>query len=246
MFLTRACETKMNEEAVGFGYVYVLTNKSFRDDWVKIGYSSRIPDIRSKELDNTAVPLPYEVYATLKTKKYKEAESLIHSFIRKLNPTLRIRESREFFNIKPEDAANILEDVAGVLDESEVEYWSEGKKVIDEDPSGVSPGKKSRKLGKWFTFFSKGLNIGETITFIDDAEITATVSDEKEVAFEGKKWKLSPLAYEIFKRKNQLNSSGAYQGAHYFRYQGTRLSDLPDVLTVESKGQPNHNDRGFA
>ena len=92
MFLTRACETKMNEEAVGLGYVYVLTNKSFRDDWVKIGYSSRIPDIRSKELDNTAVPLPYEVYATLKTKKYKEAESLIHSFIRKLNPTLRIRE----------------------------------------------------------------------------------------------------------------------------------------------------------
>ena len=228
----------MNEEIAGFGYVYVLTNKSFREDWVKIGYSSRIPDVRSKELDNTAVPLPYEVYATLKTKKYKEAESLIHSFIRKLNPTLRIRESREFFNIKPEDAANILEDVAGVLDESEVEYWSEGKKVIDEDPNGVSPGKKSRRPGKWFTFFSKGLKIGDIITFIDDSHITATVSDEKEVDFEGKKWKLSPLAYEIFKRKNQLNSSGAYQGAHYFRYQETRLSDLPDVINVESKGQP--------
>lgn len=37
------------------GYVYILTNPSFREDWVKIGKSSRPVDIRSKELDNTAV-----------------------------------------------------------------------------------------------------------------------------------------------------------------------------------------------
>ena len=40
------------------GYVYILTNPSFKEDWVKIGKSSRPVDIRSKELDNTAVPLP--------------------------------------------------------------------------------------------------------------------------------------------------------------------------------------------
>ena len=40
------------------GYVYILTNPSFREDWVKIGKSSRPVDVRSKELDNTAVPLP--------------------------------------------------------------------------------------------------------------------------------------------------------------------------------------------
>lgn len=49
------------------GYVYILTNPSFREDWIKIGKSSRPVDIRSKELDNTAVPLPFEIYATLKT-----------------------------------------------------------------------------------------------------------------------------------------------------------------------------------
>ena len=52
------------------GYVYILTNPSFKEDWVKIGKSSRPVDIRSKELDNTAVPLPFEIYATLKTVKY--------------------------------------------------------------------------------------------------------------------------------------------------------------------------------
>ena len=51
------------------GYVYILTNPSFKEDWVKIGKSSRPVDVRSKELDNTAVPMPFEIYATLKTSK---------------------------------------------------------------------------------------------------------------------------------------------------------------------------------
>ena len=37
------------------GYVYILTNPSFREDWVKIGKSSRPVDVRSKKLNNTAV-----------------------------------------------------------------------------------------------------------------------------------------------------------------------------------------------
>jgi len=32
------------------GYVYVLTNPSFRDDWVKIGKSGRLPVVRGREL----------------------------------------------------------------------------------------------------------------------------------------------------------------------------------------------------
>lgn len=43
------------------GYVYILTNPSFREDWVKIGKSSRPVDVRSKELDNTAVSLSAEL-----------------------------------------------------------------------------------------------------------------------------------------------------------------------------------------
>ena len=65
----------------GKGYVYILTNPSFREDWVKIGKSSRPVDVRSKELDNTAVPLPFEVYATLYTSKYSKVEKQIHKQI---------------------------------------------------------------------------------------------------------------------------------------------------------------------
>lgn len=53
------------------GYVYILTrstsgrlhickNPSSREEWVKIGKSSRPVDVRSKELDNTFVPLSFE------------------------------------------------------------------------------------------------------------------------------------------------------------------------------------------
>lgn len=53
-----------------------MTNPSFKEDWIKIGKSSRPVDIRSKELDNTAVPLPFEIFATMKTCKYHEVEQL--------------------------------------------------------------------------------------------------------------------------------------------------------------------------
>ena len=102
------------------GYVYILTNPSFREDWVKIGKSSRPVDVRSKELDNTAVPLPFEVFATLKTTKYNEAEKLVHRYIERFT-NLRIRNNREFFNVKPEEALEIFKDVALVIDDAEID-----------------------------------------------------------------------------------------------------------------------------
>src|SRR5574344_1843967 len=83
----------MSKEKQETGYVYILTNQSFREDWVKIGKSSRPVDIRSKELDNTAVPLPFEIYATLKTSKYEKVEKLIHKTIDRLTYP-RIRQNR--------------------------------------------------------------------------------------------------------------------------------------------------------
>ena len=66
------------------GYVYILTNPSFKEDWVKIGKSSRPVNVRSKELDNTAVPLPFEIFATIRTVKFNEVEKLIHKTIDRL------------------------------------------------------------------------------------------------------------------------------------------------------------------
>ncbi len=105
--------------AADSGYVYILTNPSFRKDWVKIGMTERPVNVRSKELDNTAVPLPFEIYATLKTKHRRKVENLLHGMIDDLDPNRRIRKSREFFNINPETALRLLVRVADVFDEKE-------------------------------------------------------------------------------------------------------------------------------
>ena len=102
------------------GYVYILTNPSFREDWVKIGMTSRNVQKRVDELDNTSVPMPFEVYATMRTAKYAEAERLIHQFIGEFT-NLRIRESREFFNVTPEKALDIFKKVAAVLDDAVID-----------------------------------------------------------------------------------------------------------------------------
>ncbi len=57
----------MTEKQVG--YVYILTNPSFREDWVKIGKTTNMEE-RLRTLYNTSLPLPFEVFATLKTAKY--------------------------------------------------------------------------------------------------------------------------------------------------------------------------------
>lgn len=101
----------MNKNDNGAGYVYILTNPSFREDWVKIGKSSRPVDVRSKELDNTAVLLPFEIFATMKTVKFNEVEKLVYKTIDRLTD-LRIRQNREFFNVPPKMDLEIFKAIA--------------------------------------------------------------------------------------------------------------------------------------
>ncbi len=121
------------QEETKQGYVYILTNPSFREDWVKIGKAKNI-DERVKTLDNTSVPLPFEVFATMKTSKYHQAEKLVHKYIERFT-NLRIRNNREFFNVKPETALEIFKDVSLLLDDVEIDEVYK-KDLVDEHESG--------------------------------------------------------------------------------------------------------------
>lgn len=133
------------------GFVYILTNPSFREDWVKIGMSSRPVEYRVKELDTTALPLPFEVFAIMKTTKYIQAEKLIHHYIERFT-NLRIRDNREFFNIRPEVALDIFREVATVLDDAEIEETYKSvlgliprNRKVDSRPISVSPIRSGQK-----------------------------------------------------------------------------------------------------
>ena len=211
------------------GYVYILTNPSFREDWVKIGKSSRPVDVRSKELDNTAVPLPFEIYATLKTSKYDKVEKQIHKQIDRLTD-LRIRQNREFFNIAPSVALDIMRDIADLLEDAELAVYVDNKPVIsnskDEDKKiNAANDSKNRKMMKpAFKFHMVGLNVGDTIIF-DALSLPVKVASDDKIEYEGRLWSLSAFTAEFLPEEMQ-NNSGAYQGPKYFSYNGKNLSQI--------------------
>lgn len=132
------------------GYVYILTNPSFKDNWVKIGKSSRPVEARLKELDNTSVPLPFDLYATLQTKKYNEAEKLVHRYIERFS-NLRIRDNREFFNVTPETALEIFQDVALMLDDARIEVAHKSEMIGEagrgkKHPSTATPPRDEKRV----------------------------------------------------------------------------------------------------
>lgn len=134
------------------GYVYILTNPSFREDWVKIGKSSRPVDVRSKELDNTAVPLPFEIFATIKTAKYNEVEKLVHNIIDNLT-NFRIRQNREFFNVAPQKALEIFKEIALTIDDAVVTEYDNNQPVCSDTPISM-PIQKCTNHGKDYTKYS--------------------------------------------------------------------------------------------
>ncbi len=216
----------MEKEA---GFVYILTNPSFREDWVKIGKSSRPVDVRSKELDNTAVPLPFEIYATLKTTKYAKVEKQIHKQIDRLTD-LRIRQNREFFNIPPSVALDIMRDMADLLDDAELYVYVDGKPVLskskDEDKKieAESKERQSKAPKPAFKFHMIGLNVGDTIVF-DPLQLPVKVASDDRIEYEGRLYSLSAFTANFLPEEKQ-NPSGAYQGPKYFSYKGKVLSEL--------------------
>ncbi len=220
----------MKENKDTQGYVYILTNPSFREDWVKIGKSSRPVDIRSKELDNTAVPLPFEIFATLKTSKYEIVEKKIHKAIDRLTD-LRIRQNREFFNIKPELALEILNDEAMILDDAEITLYRDNAPI--KDNSQVQEDIVHKKQRPRFKFSMVNIPIGTKITFIPTG-LTVKVASDDQIEYEGRIYKLSPFV-GTFMPAEKRNVSVAYQGSKYFSYNGKILDDIRTEMECDSE-----------
>lgn len=234
------------------GFVYILTNPSFREDWVKIGKSSRPVNIRSKELDNTAVPLPFEIFATLQTVKYDKVEKLVHKTIDRLTD-LRIRQNREFFNVAPQIALDIFRDIAQTIDDAIVTEYEDNKPVrqysMAEEESAVAkeqqpndPGRttlpdkpKSSKKPR-FKFSLVDIKIGEELVFIPTGICVKVASDDT-IEYEGRIYKLSPFV-GTFLPEDKQTPSGAYHGALYFTYKGERLTDLRLKKELENEKKP--------
>ena len=182
------------------GYVYILTNPSFKEDWVKIGKSARPVDVRSKELDNTAVPLPFDIYATLKTVKYDQIEKAIHKQLDLIAPDRRIRKGREFFNVAPDKALEIFKIVATMLDDYEIAIYKDNKPY-----DYITPDKND---GNTHFFFCKNVR-GEGKGWYDETDKRFTLCAGSRLAKESVK------SCRIPKNERDLKISCKDEGAYY-------------------------------
>jgi hypothetical protein len=136
----------------------------------------------------------------------------------------------------------------------EVEYEPGGLegyiKIIEELEGIKKPTKRTNeklvtstdKSENRLSFENLGL-IGKTIEYFDDANIVAEVLGDKEVKFENKVWRLSPLTLEIETRKNRRNQSGAYWGVNKWKYQGRSLEEwMKEIQVDESEIEENELD----
>ena len=94
-----------------------------------------------------------------------------------------------------------------------------------------SPAKttKTQNRRTIFSFYKKGLENGDKISFVKDSRTVAYVAGEALVNYKGKTYKLSPLTRKIYRERGNLSKSGAYRGASHWQYRGRKLEDLPDI-----------------
>ena len=138
----------MSENIVGS--IYILTNPSF-PDYVKIGYSKNVEERINKLNNSEAVPFGFRLYATYDVET-QSADKVLHKIIDKLNADLRSIDTindkvrvREFFLISPEDAYELLEDIAIISGTKERLhlYKPTKEEVIEEETA-----EKNRELSK--------------------------------------------------------------------------------------------------
>lgn len=95
----------------------------------------------------------------------------------------------------------------------------EGYEILDEQVAAeVQADAQERKSP--FSFTRCGIPVGAEIVLANHPEIVATVVDDRQIEYQGRKSSLSAIAQEVLQTLHPL------QGPVYWTYQGTTLRDL--------------------
>lgn len=155
-------------------------------------------------------------------------EKQIHKQIDRLTD-LRIRQNREFFNVAPDIALDIMRDFADLLDDAELAVYVEGKPVISNSKAEdkkikEEETKKKRTQKPPFKFHMVGLKVGDIVIF-DELHLPVQVATDDKIEHEGRLYSLSSFTGTFLPEENQ-NTSGAYHGPKFFSYNGKTLWQL--------------------
>lgn len=214
-------------------FIYIFTNPSF-SKYVKIG-SATDPQKRLNDANSsTWTPKAFRLYGTYETAG-ENADKILHKLIERLDDELRVSDvvkgherKREFFEMSPEKAWAILDDIATISGTKD-RLWKNDKWTTDEmleDASSTSDDVKTiSKATKRFDFEKYGIQLGSTLKFKYDDSIQVKTLIDGNVEYKGEKISLSKLSENLMVERTGKRWKG-YQGPAYFTYNGVLLTDI--------------------
>ena len=125
------------------GWVYIITTKAI-PNLVKVGFSTKDPELRATELNNTGNPYPYAVEYDVLVNEPRNIEKTAHSLLKDYH------ENKEWFNCSIETAIIAIRKAADkeiLLENSRIKISSELGKTADKNNKikSLNP-KNSEKL----------------------------------------------------------------------------------------------------
>jgi len=163
--------------------VYVLSNPAF-DRYVKVGRTVDLEQ-RLRQLDNTSVPLPFRCEFAVEVADEVEAERLVHQAF----ADVRVRSSREFFEIEPQRVIAALK-LTGGKDVTP-------KEDVAEDAEGIEALERTVAKRRSYSFDDAHVSVGDVLVYTRDESVTATVVADKKIEFEGEVTSLSRAALTL-------------------------------------------------
>lgn len=141
-------DKKINNNVVG--KKHILTNPFF-PNYVKIDYSKNVEERLNRLNNSEAVPFAFRLYAKNDVET-QSADKVLHKIIDKLNADLRSIDTindkirvRKFYLISPEDAYELLEDIAIISGTKErLHLYKPTKDEVQEEETA----EKNRQLAK--------------------------------------------------------------------------------------------------
>lgn len=189
--------------------VYILTNEAM-PGYIKIGRTNRIDvSIRVRELDNTNMPLPFEVYYACEVEMLDD-EKWLHSIF----SDRRVRNNREFFKMDPERVILALKRIQ--ISEIKLDNGENDELVTQEQKKEILNKKIIRSK---FDFKKYNISIGEEIYFSRDENIKAVVLLNNKIELNGKELSLSNSAKKLLGRERQP------AGTLFWKYDGETLDE---------------------
>lgn len=198
--------------------VYVLINEAM-PNFIKVGTTKSPIEERMRALYTTGVPVPFECHYAGIVEQSKNVERRIHRAFEKF----RINKNREFFELDPEAAADIIRLV-------EIQDVTPSEDFV-ETPDDKEAIKKLEQRASRFNFKMVGIERGTILHFKHDEEIQCEVIDNHRVRFKNEDMSLSAAALEALKKRGFHWK--AAQGAQFWTYNGQSLVELRQQVENE-------------